>query len=95
VVKVAAWVLPTSTTSGVWESLDSAVVSLSTRPVHCCSSIVSVEPAFSASNVFLMYSRASCGVSVPLSQTRMFAAAVVAAGAVVVAPGGRRGGRGR
>jgi hypothetical protein len=30
---------------------ESAVVSVSTRPVHCCSSMTRVDPGFSASNV--------------------------------------------
>ena len=72
-VKVGAWVLPISTTSGVSDSLESAVVSFSTRPSHSCCSMVSVEPGFSSSKVFFSQSRASCGVSVPLSQTRMSA----------------------
>ena len=72
-VNVGAWVLPISTTSGVSESLESDVVSFSTRPSHSCCSMVSVEPGFCSSKVFFSQSRASCGVSVPLSQTRMSA----------------------
>jgi hypothetical protein len=45
-------VLPTSTTSGLSEP-ESDVVSLSTRPVQDCSSIVRVLPGFSSSNVVL------------------------------------------
>ncbi len=72
-VNVGAWVLPTSTTSGVSESLDSDVVSFSTSPSHSCCSMVSVEPGCWSSKVVFSQSRASCGVSVPLSQTRMSA----------------------
>jgi len=51
-VKAVACVLPISTMSGL--SLEERlVVSLSTRPVHCCSSMTSVEPGFSSSNVFV------------------------------------------
>ena len=72
-MNVGACVLPTSTTSGVSESLDSEVVSFSTSPSHSCCSMVSVEPGCWSSKVFFSQSRASCGVSVPLSQTRMSA----------------------
>ena len=72
-MNVGAWVLPTSTTSGVSESLDSEVVSFSTSPSHSCCSIVSVEPGWSSSKVVFSHSRAASGVSVPLSQTRMSA----------------------
>ena len=47
-MKVGAWVLPISTTSGVSDSLDRDVVSFSTRPSHSCCSMVSVEPGFRA-----------------------------------------------
>ncbi|CPU63853.1 Uncharacterised protein [Mycobacteroides abscessus] len=51
-VKAGDCVLPTSTMSGLSEP-ESDVVSLSTRPVQDCSSIVRVLPGFSSSNVVL------------------------------------------
>src|SRR5690606_41233571 len=63
-------VLPTSATSGL-SAPESDGVSLSTRPVQDCSSIVRVLPGFSSSNVVLRYSRAASGVSEPLSQTQI------------------------
>lgn len=51
VVKVGDWVLPISTTSGVFAASGSAVVRRVTRSPQPTSSIVSVEPGFSAANV--------------------------------------------
>jgi hypothetical protein len=48
--KVATFVFPNSTTSGVWSLLASEVCSLATMPSHCCTSIVSVEPGCSFLN---------------------------------------------
>jgi hypothetical protein len=53
VVKVGDWVLPISTTSGVFSASGSAVVSLVTTSFQSCSSIVSVDPGFSSSKVVL------------------------------------------
>ncbi len=48
-VNATAWVLPTSTTSGL--SLpDSEVVSLSTRPSQTCSSMTRSVPSWAFSN---------------------------------------------
>src|SRR5690606_1784986 len=73
VVNVAAWVLPTSTTSGVSLALPSDVVSLSTKPSHCCSSITSLEPGFRFSNSAFSHCRIGSGVSGPFSHNRIVA----------------------
>ena len=51
-VNVGAWVLPSSTTSGVFAASGSDVVSLVSRSPHDCSSMASVAPVF-ALNVSL------------------------------------------
>ena len=66
-VKVEDWVLPSSTTSGVFAASGSAVVSLVTRSPQSCCSMTSFDPGFSASKVVVRYSRSSSGVSPPAS----------------------------
>src|SRR3954454_21980464 len=65
-VKVGLWVLPSSTTSGVFSASGRAVVSLVTRSGQACSSIFRVAPVL-ALKVSLRYVRSSSGVSPPAS----------------------------
>src|SRR5690606_7703423 len=66
-------VLPTSTTSGVSFGLPSDVVSRSTKPSHCCSSMTSLEPGFCFSNSVFSHLRMDSGVSGPLIHKRIVA----------------------